>query len=66
VKYLLDTNACSEYLRGKRLLTLRVRQSINDCSSSTIIAAELFVWGFRAKSSYPPSKAFYKQFRSME
>lgn len=51
MKYLLDTNACSEYLRGKRPMTLRVRQNISDCSTSTIIAAELFVWGFRAKSS---------------
>jgi tRNA(fMet)-specific endonuclease VapC len=51
VKFLLDTNVCSEYLRGKAPVTLQVRQNINDCSISTISAAELFVWGFRAKSS---------------
>lgn len=49
--YLLDTNACSEYLRGRRPITLRVRQQFGGCSLSSVTAAELFVWAFRAKSS---------------
>lgn len=50
--YLLDTNACSKYLRGRRPLTLRVRQHFGSCSLSSVSAAELFVWAFRAKSSH--------------
>lgn len=51
MKYLLDTNACSEYLRGRNPVTFKVRQHCGDCAVSAISATELFVWGFRTKSS---------------
>lgn len=49
--YLLDTNVCSEYLRGRAPITAKVRGHFSDCALSTVTAAELLVWGHRAKSS---------------
>jgi tRNA(fMet)-specific endonuclease VapC len=51
MKFLLDTNTCSEYLRGRAPVTVRVLAAHAEIAVSAVTAAELFVWGYRAKSS---------------
>jgi tRNA(fMet)-specific endonuclease VapC len=50
MKYLLDTNICSEYLRGRTPVTTRILQHAPEIAVSTISAGELYVWAYRVKS----------------
>lgn len=47
MKYLLDTNTCSAYLRRPGPVTHRVFQHIGSLHISTIVVGELYVWALR-------------------
>lgn len=49
--YLLDTNVCSEFIRGNIVVSRQFRLHFPRIAISAVTVAELFVWGFRTKSS---------------
>ena len=49
--YLLDSNVCSELIRGNRAVAREFRHHAHEVAISAITAGELYVWGMRAKSS---------------
>lgn len=49
--YLLDSNVCSEFIRGNPIVSHRFRVHFPQIAISAVSVAELFVCGFRAKSS---------------
>jgi predicted nucleic acid-binding protein len=49
--YLLDSNVCSEFIRGNQIVSKRFRVHYQHIAVSVVTVTELFVWGFRSKSS---------------
>lgn len=47
MKYLLDTNICSAYLRRPGALAHRFFQHASSLAISSIVLAELYTWAFR-------------------
>jgi len=51
VSFLIDTDICSAYLKGDRLLWNRFMQYGGGLSVSTVTAGELFTWALRANAA---------------
>jgi predicted nucleic acid-binding protein len=51
VSFLIDTDICSAYLKGDRLVWNRFMQYSGGLHVSTVTAGELFTWAFRANAS---------------
>lgn len=51
MRFLLDANICSEFIRGNRSVARLFRMHAHEVSISAITAAELYVWGMRTKSA---------------
>jgi predicted nucleic acid-binding protein len=54
VSFLLDTDTCSAYLKGNRLVSNKMMQYAGRLAISAATAGELFTWALRAKA--PPSR----------
>lgn len=54
LSFLLDTDACSAYIKGNALVFNRFVQYGGGLSISTVTLGELFTWALRAKA--PPSR----------
>jgi len=50
VRFLLDTNICSAYLKGDGRVFNRFIQHAGGLAVSAIVAAELYSWVYRAKT----------------
>ncbi len=51
MSFLIDTDICSAYLKGDRLVWNRFMQCSGGLHVSTITGGELFTWAFRANAS---------------
>jgi tRNA(fMet)-specific endonuclease VapC len=54
LSFLLDTDTCSAYIKGNKLVFQRFLQYGGQLHASTVTLAELLTWALRAKA--PPSR----------
>jgi tRNA(fMet)-specific endonuclease VapC len=65
VSFLIDTDICSAYLKGDRLVWNRFMQYSGGLHVSTVTVGELFTWALRANASPPRLQGLLDMLRDM-